>query len=104
MFEPIPLEFIYSDAQKPQVLVSVNGIDAVCPDFNCDYLYIDTDSVIQSQTLTNGVDLTITGVGLPTEDIKVRFANAECEGEIIATDTEVTCTLNFLPAAGSWDV
>jgi len=104
MFEPIPLEFLYADAQKPQVLVSVNGIDAVCPDFTCDYLYIDTDAVIQSQALTDGVDLTIIGVGLPTEDIQVRFANAECEGEIIATDTQVTCTLNFLPAAGSWDV
>lgn len=43
-------------------------------------------------------------MGLPTEDIKVRFANAECEGEIIASATEITCTLNFLPAAGPWCV
>ena len=48
MFEPIPLEFLYSDAQQPQVLVTVNGIDSVCPDFNCDYIYIDTDKQIQS--------------------------------------------------------
>lgn len=54
--------------------------------------------------MTNGVDLTITGVGLPTDDIRVRFANAECTGGITASDTEITCTLNFLPAAGSWDV
>lgn len=60
--------------------------------------------MIQSQTLTNGVDLTIQGVGLPTENIQVKFANAECDGEIVATDTQVTCTLNFLPAAGQWDV
>jgi len=46
----------------------------------------------------------ITGVGLPTEDIRVRFANAECTGDIVASETEITCTLNFLPAAGSWDV
>lgn len=85
-------------------MVTVNGIDGVCPEFNCDYLYIDTDKLIQSQTLTNGVDLTITGVGLPTEDIRVRFANAECTDGITATETEITCTLNFLPAAGSWDV
>ena len=104
MFEPIPLEFLYSDAQQPQVMVTVNGIDGVCPEFNCDYIYIDTDKLIQSQTLTNGVDLTITGVGLPTEDIRVRFANAECTGDIVASETEITCTLNFLPAAGSWDV
>ena len=65
-FEPMPLEFIYTDAQKPQVMISVNGVEGVCPEFNCDYIYIDTDSEIQGQTLTNGVDLTITGVGLPT--------------------------------------
>ena len=54
--------------------------------------------------LTNGVDLTITGVGLPTEDINVKFANAECEGTITASETEITCSLNFLPAAGEWCV
>ena len=54
--------------------------------------------------LTNGVDLTITGVGLPTEDIRVKFANAECEGTITASETEITCSLNFLPAAGEWCV
>ena len=68
-------------------MISVNGVDGVCPEFNCDYIYIDTDSEIQSQTLTNGVDLTISGVGLPTEDIQVKFANAECTGDITATDT-----------------
>ena len=103
-FEPMPLEFIYTDAQKPQVMITVNGVEGVCPEFNCDYIYIDTDSEIQGQTLTNGVDLTITGVGLPTEDIQVKFANAECTGDITATDTEITCSLNFLPAAGAWDV
>ena len=46
MFEPIPLEFIYTDAQKPQVMISVNGIDGVCPEFNCDYTYINTTALI----------------------------------------------------------
>ena len=44
LFEPIPLEMIYTDAQNPQVRVKVNGIDGVCPEFNCDYTYIDTDA------------------------------------------------------------
>ena len=43
-------------------------------------------------------------MGLPTEDIQVKFANAECEGEITASETEITCSLNFLPAAGPWCV
>ena len=46
MFEPIPLEFIHADAQKPQVLVTVNGIDGVCPEFNCDYVYFEPTGVI----------------------------------------------------------
>ena len=46
MFEPIPLEFLYADAQKPQVLVTVNGIDGVCPEFNCDYAYFEPTGVI----------------------------------------------------------
>lgn len=104
MFEPIPLEFLYSDAQKPQVMISVNGVDGVCPEFNCDYVYVDTDKQITAQTLANGVELTITGVGLPTENIQVKFANAECTDTITASETEITCSLNFLPAAGSWDV
>jgi hypothetical protein len=39
IFEPVPLEMLYSDAQKPQVMVKVNGIEGVCPNFNCDYVY-----------------------------------------------------------------
>ena len=103
MFEPIPLEFMYTDATQPQVLVSVNGIDGVCPEFNCDFLYIEPAGLITSQVLTDGLDLTITGTSLPTEDIRVILANAECES-ITASETDITCTLSHYPAAGSWDV
>ena len=48
MFEPIPLSMLYTDAQKPQVLLTVNGIEGVCPSLNCDYVYVDTTSVISS--------------------------------------------------------
>ena len=103
MFEPLPLEFMYTDASQPQVIISVNGIDGVCPDFNCDFLYIEPAGQITSQSLTNGVDLTIVGTNLPTENVRVFLANSEC-GTIIATETEITCSLAVLPAAGSWDV
>ena len=46
-FEPVPLEFIYTDATQPQVIISVNGIDGVCPAFNCGYLYVDAVGEIQ---------------------------------------------------------
>ena len=41
MFAPIPLEFIHTDVTQPQVGIKVNGIDGVCPAFNCGYLYGD---------------------------------------------------------------
>jgi hypothetical protein len=46
MFEPIPLEFVYADVDKPQVGIKVNGIDGVCPTFNCGYLYGDATGEI----------------------------------------------------------
>jgi len=67
MFEPIPLEMLYHDAEKPQVLVKVNGIQGVCPEFNCDYLYTAPTGEITGQTLANGNELTIVGTSLPTD-------------------------------------
>lgn len=103
MFEPVPLEMIYTDVTQPQVLISVNGIDGVCPAFNCGYLYVEPVGEILTQEL-NGSTLTITGTSLPTtDDVKVRFANSECSS-VTATDTEITCTLGTGAAAGSWNV
>lgn len=103
MFEPIPMEMLYTPATKPQVLVKINGIEGVCPDFNCDYVYTQPTSEVTAQVLANGNELTITGTALPTTDVRVVLGNAEC-GTVTASETEITCTLNVLPAAGSWDV
>ena len=40
MFESIGTEFLSTNAQSPQVMVSVNGLPALCPNLNCDYVYI----------------------------------------------------------------
>ena len=83
----------------------MNGIDGVCPEFNCDYTYINTDALITSQTLTNNVDLVIDGVNLPFEDIVVRVNNAYCDiANMVASADQITCTLTANPAAGVWDV
>ena len=102
MFEPVPLSMLYTDAQKPQVMVKVNGIDGVCPEFNCDYVYVDTTALITGQTLS-GDTLTITGTNLPTSDVAVGLANSQC-GTVTATSGQITCTLTTPAAAGSWDV
>ena len=91
MFEPIPLSMLYTDAQKPQVMIKVNGIEGVCPEFNCDYVYVDTTALITDQTLSGDI-LTIIGTNLPTSDVSVKLANSEC-GTVTATSTEITCSL-----------
>ena len=57
------------------MLVKVNGIDGVCPNFNCDYLYVEPAGEITAQAL-NGNDLTIDGTNLPTTNVVVRLANS----------------------------
>lgn len=96
------MEMLYTDAEKPQVLITVNGIDGVCPDHNCDFVYVEAPSVITSQTLTDGV-LTIQGTNLPVDDVTVTLSNSQCD-DVVASDTEITCTLNVGAAAGEWDV
>lgn len=86
MFEPVPLEMMHADAQSPQVLISVNGIDGVCPSFNCDYAYIESNATITAQSLSNERDLVIEGTNLPVEDLVIGLANAHCDS-IVATDT-----------------
>ena len=39
LFEPIPMEMLYTDVQGPQVKVKVDGLDALCVGFNCEYSY-----------------------------------------------------------------
>lgn len=46
MFEPVGLEFLYSDASSPQVLVNIDGLPAVCPNLNCDYAYVTASALI----------------------------------------------------------
>ena len=59
MFEPVPLEFLYTDVQQPQIQISVGGIDAVCPTIDCGYLYVDAVGEITSQSLNDEAVLTI---------------------------------------------
>lgn len=104
LFEPIPLEMLAAPATKPQVAVKIYGIDGVCPDLNCDYVYTTPPSEVTVQTLAaNLLDISIEGTALPTDGVRVVLGNAEC-GTVTATETAITCSLSHQPAAGSWDV
>lgn len=50
MFEPVGLEFLYSDATSPQVRIDIDGLPAVCPGLNCDYAYVQAAALITAQT------------------------------------------------------
>ena len=39
---------IYTAATRPQVLVTVEGMSAACANLNCDYLYVDSTSLVTS--------------------------------------------------------
>jgi hypothetical protein len=40
MFEPVGLEFMRTDALSPQVIVKIDGLEALCTGVNCDYAYV----------------------------------------------------------------
>jgi hypothetical protein len=38
-YEPVPFEFLHTEESDPQVLVQVDGIEAVCASLNCGFRY-----------------------------------------------------------------
>lgn len=102
-YEPIPLEFLTAVAQNPQVLVTVNGIEAICPKMNCDYTYSDPKALVKTQKLTGNV-LEVTGENLPvTADTEVSISGTACTINE-KTALKVKCTLAIKPVAGDWHV
>jgi hypothetical protein len=59
VFEPIPMEMLYAPAYRPQVLVKVNGLAAVCPAQNCGYSYVAATSGTITNVQLNGNKVTI---------------------------------------------
>jgi hypothetical protein len=72
-YEPIPFEFLRTFEEKPQLIVTVNDVPAVCHNLTCDFNYIEPVGEI-TNFLFNHVTkvLTIEGVSLPntTDEIQ----------------------------------
>lgn len=104
MFEPVGLEFLYSDAQTPQVLVNVDGLPALCVNLNCDYAYKTPVAQITAQSYNEATkELVVTGTSLPTTGVTLNFGGAHCIASTPSsayTDTQITCTLDHAPRAG----
>lgn len=79
MFEPVGLEFLFSDAQSPQVLVDVDGLPALCVNLNCNYAYIAATAQITGQTYNEATkEIVVTGTALPTTGVTLNFGGAQC--------------------------
>jgi len=102
------MEFLYTDEQKPQVLVTVKDLPAICAGINCDYAYTEPTSEITAVTLNTGTsEITIEGTGLPTTDITIHLSTVECPLNVdtdTITDVLITCTFTDPLVAGSWFV
>jgi hypothetical protein len=100
MFEPVPMEMLYTSVTSPQILVEVDGVPAACVNLNCDYLYRTSSATVTGMSLAGNV-LTVTGSNLPTKLIDVRLGEVGC-GATSGSITSVTCTLTKKPAAGTY--
>ena len=64
-YEPIPFEWLYTAETSPQVMVTVDGLPAICSEYKCGYTYTPASALITGFSLS-GLTLTITGTNLPT--------------------------------------
>ena len=124
MFEPVGLEFLYTDAQSPQVLVTVDDLPALCVNLNCDYAYVEpgATTIITGQSYNpKTLEYIVTGKNLPTiwkphgrrlqtttsTATGLDFGGATCLDSTPPenfTSTKITCTLNHQPRAGDQPV
>ena len=93
---------LYTSVTAPQVLVTVDDIQAACANADCDYEYVSNSAEVTSQDVTD-LAVTIGGTGLSTTDTTIIFGGATC-GTITGDDTSRSCTLSHLPYGGSHNV
>jgi hypothetical protein len=98
-YEPVPFEFLHTAEDKPQVIVSVEGVEAVCASLNCGYSYVPPTAEITAFSYS-GTTLTITGTSLPSSIKSVKFSNIDCTSVVVTAGTSLTCEVSAV--AGSW--
>jgi hypothetical protein len=101
---------LYTVAQNPQVLVTVDGLPAVCPAANCDYSYIEDQN--QGKIVwasLEGRQITVEVQNLDEQgctnsaasSLTVGLGDSECVGtQEFVSSGEITCELDHLPEAG----
>jgi len=101
LFEPIPFEFLSTNEKLPQVLIKINGLEALCANLTCGYQYFTGNSSLTAQTL-NYPSLFIQGNQIPFAEItQVIYGTVPCIVQN-ASDTSISCELIDYPLAGAW--
>ena len=100
MYEPLPFEFVHTNETQAQVLVSVNGLPAVCASNYCGYSYMAPVAQITDFTIS-GSTLTIIGSSFLSQDnlVGITLGNHQCTITSV-TSTQILCTVTAV--AGSW--
>jgi hypothetical protein len=82
LFWPIPFEMLETYEEKPQFLVEVDNMPAVCHSMKCSWMHIPAKGEVTAFTYDEGTKtLTMTGTDLPNEKKKVQsitFAGSTC--------------------------
>lgn len=77
----------------PQVIVTVDGLPAVCKNLTCDFTYIESPYEITSFSIDENEEiLTLEGVSLPEDILSISFTNVACEDITFDQQTESTTT------------
>jgi len=98
--EVLPFEMLYTANTKPQVIVTIGDMPAVCANVYCNYEYQSTTALVTAISVS-GLDVTITGVDLPEDFLYITFSNVICNSNSISA-TSITCTLEDPMVAGTW--
>jgi len=113
-YKTIPFEYLKTFEDRPQLIVSVNDLPAVCHNLNCNYTYVEpTGMKVTSFTYaTDTRVLTLVGTDLPNTTASLQhisFAKTLCKldstiaftGPADALATQIQCTLKREPTCGS---
>ena len=73
MYPSVPFEMTRTAHDKPQILVKVDGMPAICTGMNCDFVYEEPTGKITGFSVS-GDDVVIWGTGLPLELESVRLS------------------------------
>lgn len=92
-FSPIDYRFLNTYSNKPNVLVTTNGIPAICMG-NCGYTFIDNVNITALSRSGSTLSMTLTtNLAINMSSIKIIVQKKPCTIDGGSTLTALTCTL-----------